>query len=48
MIAIAIVWFVLGYMAGYIFYYPPILFLVGVFALVKGVIERNVSGKKKE
>ena len=47
MMAIAVIWFVAGYAAGYIFYYPPILFLIGVFALVKGLITGNISGKKE-
>jgi len=47
MMGIAIIWFVAGYAAGYIFYYPPILFLIGVFALVKGLITGNISGKKE-
>jgi len=47
MMAIAVVWFFGGLYAGYIFYYPPILFLIGVYALVKGLINRNVTGKKE-
>jgi hypothetical protein len=46
MIAIALIWFVVGLFAGYIFYYPPILFLIGVYALVKGVIKGNLKGEK--
>lgn len=41
----AVVWFVVGYQAGYIFYYPPILFVIGVVALVKGLIQGNYAGK---
>lgn len=44
MIVIAAVWFFLGYQAGYIFYYPPILALVGVFAMLKGLAEGNLAG----
>jgi hypothetical protein len=33
----AVVWFVLGWMAGRIFFYPPILFIVGICSLVKGI-----------
>ena len=43
MMLIAVVWFVGGYAAGYIFYYPPILFLIGVYALIKGLATGNVS-----
>lgn len=45
MMLIAVVWFVAGYAAGYIFYYPPILFIIGLFALLKGVATGNYSGK---
>ena len=44
MMVIAAVWFGLGYMAGVIFYYPPILFLIGVFAFLKGLLTGNVAG----
>jgi hypothetical protein len=33
----AVVWFVLGIFAGWVFYYPPILFIVGIVAVVKGI-----------
>jgi hypothetical protein len=46
MMTIAVVWFVVGYAAGYIFYYPPILFIIGIFALVKGLATGNIAGKK--
>lgn len=44
MMAIAVVWFGLGWMAGYIFFYPPILFAIGLFGLLKGLLTGNVSG----
>ena len=44
MMAIAAVWFGLGRKAGYTFYYPPVLFLFGLFALVKGLFEGNLAG----
>lgn len=44
MMVIAAVWFGAGWMAGIIFFYPPILFLIGVFALLKGMLTGNVSG----
>lgn len=46
MITIAIVWFVVGYAAGYIFYYPPILLVIGVVAVIKGLVDGNYTGKK--
>ena len=45
MMAIAAIWFGLGYKAGYIFFYPPILFLIGVFAFLKGLITMNFAGE---
>ena len=45
MMLIAVVWFGAGYMAGVIFFYPPILFLIGVFAFLKGLFTGNVAGQ---
>ncbi len=45
MMAIAVVWFVLGWQAGYIYYYPPILFIIGLVGLIKGIAQGNLSGK---
>jgi hypothetical protein len=45
MMAIAAIWFGLGWMAGIIFYYPPILFLIGAFAFLKGLFTGNVAGE---
>ncbi len=41
MMVIAIVWFVVGLFAGYIFFYPPILFVIGLIALIKGLMGRT-------
>ena len=46
MIAIAVVWFFAGLVGGIIFYYPPILAVIGIVAIVKGIIEGNVSGER--
>jgi hypothetical protein len=37
MMVIAVVWFVVGYAAGRIFFYPPVLFVVGFIAMVRGL-----------
>jgi hypothetical protein len=37
MILIAVVWFVLGLMANRIFFYPPILLVIGLIAIIKGL-----------
>lgn len=44
MMGIAVAWFGLGWMAGYIFFYPPILFLIGLFGTLKGLFTGNVAG----
>jgi hypothetical protein len=41
MIVIAVVWFIGGLAAGYIFFYPPILLVVGLIAIVKGGLGGN-------
>lgn len=46
MIAIAIVWFVLGLAANRIFFYPPILLIIGVVAVIKGLADGNYTGNK--
>ena len=45
MMAIAVIWFVVGYAAGIIFFYPPILLLIGVYACLKGILTGNVCGR---
>jgi hypothetical protein len=40
MIVIAVVWFGLGLMAGIIFFYPPILAIIGIGAIIKGLASR--------
>lgn len=37
LIVVAGVWFYLGYKAGYIFFYPPILAVIGLAAIVNGL-----------
>lgn len=37
MIVIAVVWFGLGLAAGRIFFYPPILLVIGVISMIKGM-----------
>ncbi len=37
----AVVWFVVGYLAGYIFFYPPILLIIGLVTMVKGLMGRE-------
>ena len=48
MMVIAVVWFVVGYIVGYIFYYPLILFIIGLFAFLKGLFTGNLAGKKEK
>lgn len=37
----AVVWFVVGYLAGYIFFYPPILLIIGLVTMVKGLMGQS-------
>ncbi len=41
MILGAIVWFVVGLMNNYIFFYPPVLLVLGMITLVKGLMDRE-------
>ncbi len=41
MIVIAVVWFVVGLMGGVIFFYPPILAVIGIIAMFKGLFNRQ-------
>lgn len=34
----AVVWFVVGLAAGFMFFYPPILFVIGLVAFIKGLL----------
>ncbi len=36
MMAGAVIWFVVGLAAGWIFFYPPVLFVLGIVAVVRG------------
>ncbi len=47
MMAIAVVWFVGGLAAGILFYYPPILFIIGIVGLFKGIATGNVAGRRR-
>jgi hypothetical protein len=40
----AVVWFVGGLFFDIIFFYPPILFVIGLVAFFKGMLSGNVSG----
>ena len=44
MIIIAVVWFFGALAAGWIFYYPPILGVIGVYAVIKGLATGNIQG----
>lgn len=45
MMAIAVIWFVVGYAAGIIFFYPPILFIIGLVGFIKGIVTGNIKGQ---
>ncbi|HVS35844.1 MAG TPA: hypothetical protein VMS17_09700 [Gemmataceae bacterium] len=37
----AVVWFVVGLQFDYVFFYPPILFVIGLIALIKALVSRR-------
>lgn len=47
MMGIAAAWFFIGLAGGIVFYYPPILFVIGIFALLKGLFTGNIAGKSR-
>lgn len=48
MMAIAVVWSAVAWKFGYVFYYTPVLFIIGLYAFVKGVITGNITGKAED
>ena len=46
LILLAVVWFVLGWMAGRIFIYPAFLAVAGIYAVIKGLVTGNLAGEK--
>lgn len=49
MIVGAIIWFVVGLAAGRIFFYPPVLFVLGIISLVKGIqIAKAYNNRKQQ
>ena len=48
MMGIAVIWFFGGLSVGLIFFYPPILFVIGMYASLKGVVTGNIRGKKED
>ena len=37
----ALVWLVVGLAFGWLFYYPPILFILGIAAVIRGLTANN-------
>ena len=48
MMIVAVVWFFVGLKYGWVFFYPPILFCIGLFAFFKGLLTGNISGEKNK
>ena len=42
----AVVWFVVGWACGRIFFYPPILFIIGLVTFFRGMMNGNVAGNR--
>jgi len=47
MIAIAAIWFFAGLAADRIFFYPPVLAVIGIYSVIKGLATGNLAGEKK-
>ena len=45
MMGIAAVWFFVGLACGIVFYYPPILFVIGLVGFFRGLFTGNVAGR---
>jgi hypothetical protein len=37
----AVIWFVVGLLNDWIFFYPPVLFVLGMVAMIKGIMNKN-------
>ncbi len=48
MMVIAAVWFFVGLSWGLIFFYPPVLFIIGLYGLLKGLFTGNLAGESKD
>ena len=42
----AVVWFVVGYAGGYIFYYPPVLFLFGLIGTINALARKSPTRRR--
>lgn len=47
MMGIAAIWFFGGLACDRVFFYPPILFIIGLYAFFKGLTKGNISGEKR-
>ncbi|MCP4216098.1 MAG: hypothetical protein GY765_15715 [bacterium] len=48
MMVIAAVWFFAGLAGDVIFYYPPILFVIGLYGFIKGLVSKDLTGEKRD
>lgn len=47
MMAIAVIWSFIAWNFGYIFYYTPVLFFIGLYAFIKGIVTSNFGSRKR-
>jgi len=45
LMAISVIWFFGGLLVDIIFFYPPILFIIGLVVMIKGLVSGNIAGK---
>jgi hypothetical protein len=48
MMMIAVVWFIVGLFVGWIYFYPPILFVLGIIAVIKGLVSGGNRSADRE
>ena len=48
MIIVSIFWFITGWLAGVIYFYPPVLFLAGIYILFKGLQRRRLKNTRRK
>jgi hypothetical protein len=43
----SVVWFAVAYSQGYFFPYTLVLFVLGIVAVIKGIIDGNMAGNRR-
>jgi hypothetical protein len=43
---VALVWFAVGWSAGKLYFYPPVLFMIGVCAVIKALLDQRAPARR--